>query len=417
MNNKKLFIILFILLIGSAIFIYNYKFSYPNNPNLRDDLIELGSNVCKLFSVSTSPTGFNSLSTVQQINESTNIILKKLKKYQPLIDRLNIDPDIKLYKIPRIIVYLFFMEGSLVQDDISLKSLVEYPATKLVRKLVLRRPKKRNPIKVKWVNPYNQFLTYSSIKQGQRFIRSNLSLLKRIEAKYNVPKEYLVSILFVETQFGQLTGDRHVPSVYTSLYHYKKEDLINKIITDNEYQLPSLFKSISEIITYRSNPLPLIHSFNFFKNYFLNGQSIKPGSSFIYGTKKNQLVPSVEEVSININELLERKREWSYKEIKSLLIMSYQRKINIYQLKGSWAGAFGLCQFIPSSYLSLALDGNNDGMINLFSVEDALESIANYLNRANFNFRSRKHIRRAIYHYNFSFSYVDTVEKYAHAIK
>ncbi len=49
------------------------------------------------------------------------------------------------------------------------------------------------------------------------------------------------------------------------------------------------------------------------------------------------------------------------------------------QLKGSWAGAFGNPQFLPSVYLRLAADGDGDGRANIFTNRaDTLASIANY---------------------------------------
>lgn len=50
------------------------------------------------------------------------------------------------------------------------------------------------------------------------------------------------------------------------------------------------------------------------------------------------------------------------------------------RLLGSWAGAFGYPQFLPSVYLRLARDGDGDGVANIWSNEaDTLASIANYL--------------------------------------
>jgi membrane-bound lytic murein transglycosylase B len=52
-------------------------------------------------------------------------------------------------------------------------------------------------------------------------------------------------------------------------------------------------------------------------------------------------------------------------------------------LKGSWAGATGYPQFLPSMYLRLAVDADGDGRPNIWSSElDALASIANYLRNA-----------------------------------
>lgn len=54
-----------------------------------------------------------------------------------------------------------------------------------------------------------------------------------------------------------------------------------------------------------------------------------------------------------------------------------------YRLKGSWAGATGYPQFMPSAVLRLAVDGDGDGVANIWGSEiDGLASIANYLREA-----------------------------------
>jgi membrane-bound lytic murein transglycosylase B len=53
------------------------------------------------------------------------------------------------------------------------------------------------------------------------------------------------------------------------------------------------------------------------------------------------------------------------------------------ELQGSWAGAFGNPQFLPSVYLRLAADGNGDGRADIMNDSaDALASIANYFRDA-----------------------------------
>lgn len=53
------------------------------------------------------------------------------------------------------------------------------------------------------------------------------------------------------------------------------------------------------------------------------------------------------------------------------------------RLFGSWAGAFGHTQFIPSTYLRLAVDGDGDGRRDLVdSIPDALHSTANFMAKA-----------------------------------
>jgi membrane-bound lytic murein transglycosylase B len=63
-----------------------------------------------------------------------------------------------------------------------------------------------------------------------------------------------------------------------------------------------------------------------------------------------------------------------------------QQHVQIGTLKGSWAGAFGHMQFMPSTFQGYAIDGNHDGLIDLnHSIEDAFASAANYLSKIGWN--------------------------------
>jgi membrane-bound lytic murein transglycosylase B len=67
--------------------------------------------------------------------------------------------------------------------------------------------------------------------------------------------------------------------------------------------------------------------------------------------------------------------------IAALRIVS-QRHIGLHQMKGSWAGAMGQCQFIPTSFLAYAADGDGDGRKDIWTNKaDVFASIVNYLNR------------------------------------
>lgn len=74
-----------------------------------------------------------------------------------------------------------------------------------------------------------------------------------------------------------------------------------------------------------------------------------------------------------------RRRELFTEELIATLRL-IDRGIPRYQLKGSWAGATGLPQFLPSVYLRLARDADGDGRADIWNSEaDALASIGNYL--------------------------------------
>ncbi|MCD7098309.1 lytic murein transglycosylase B [Stenotrophomonas sp. MMGLT7] len=66
-------------------------------------------------------------------------------------------------------------------------------------------------------------------------------------------------------------------------------------------------------------------------------------------------------------------------ELGQLFALAKEERLDIASLTGSYAGAMGLGQFMPSSYREFAVDGNGDGHRNLFSdYDDAFASIANY---------------------------------------
>ena len=77
-----------------------------------------------------------------------------------------------------------------------------------------------------------------------------------------------------------------------------------------------------------------------------------------------------------------RRRDLFEDELIALLKMIDQG-VPSYKLKGSWAGAFGYPQFLPSVYLRLAIDGDGNGSRDIFSSPaDTVASIANYFRDA-----------------------------------
>jgi lytic murein transglycosylase len=78
-----------------------------------------------------------------------------------------------------------------------------------------------------------------------------------------------------------------------------------------------------------------------------------------------------------------RRRDYFRGELLATLQIVQRGDLAPEKLRGSWAGAFGQTQFMPSTYLRLAVDGDGDGRRDLVdSVPDALHSTANFLAKA-----------------------------------
>jgi membrane-bound lytic murein transglycosylase B len=75
----------------------------------------------------------------------------------------------------------------------------------------------------------------------------------------------------------------------------------------------------------------------------------------------------------------DRREAFFRNELHNLFVLGKENGLDISQLKGSYAGAMGWGQFMPSSYREFAVDGDGDGRRDLFdSTDDVFASIANY---------------------------------------
>lgn len=78
-----------------------------------------------------------------------------------------------------------------------------------------------------------------------------------------------------------------------------------------------------------------------------------------------------------------RRSEFFRKELINALHILDQGHISLSEMEGSWAGAMGQCQFMPTSFLSFAVDYDGDGRKDIWnSLPDIFASIANYLSKS-----------------------------------
>jgi len=81
-----------------------------------------------------------------------------------------------------------------------------------------------------------------------------------------------------------------------------------------------------------------------------------------------------------------RRAEFFSKELIAALKILQAENIPSSELRGSWAGAMGNCQFMPSTFLAYAVDATGDGHRDIWTAKyDVFASIANYLSSIGWN--------------------------------
>lgn len=193
---------------------------------------------------------------------------------------------------------------------------------------------------------YSQFLTKALIRKGRDYFLEHKDVFSAAYNQYGVTPEIVISLLIVETNLGRYTGKNSVFNVLSSL------------------ALAGMLDSVPEC----------------------------PGFDQEFHKK------------------LKKKSEWAYAELKAFLHYTRTNKIDPFSIPGSFAGAFGIPQFIPSSCKSFGADGDGNGVVDLYSHQDAIMSVGNYLRAFGWDENAvRDEKKKVLMHYNRSTYYVETV--------
>ena len=194
---------------------------------------------------------------------------------------------------------------------------VEFEAKILARMLSVRESKLN----------YKQFLKKKVIRQAKAFLEQHQEAFALAKSQTGVEPEVVVAILSVETRLGSYTGENRVFNV-----------LASQAVLDT--------------------PLG------------------KKRLAAYWPAKRSKQVYSAR----NKKRFAKRSR-WAMPEVAALLEFCQGRGLDPLSVKGSPAGAMGMAQFVPSSILTYARDGNQDGVIELHHAGDAICSVANYLRK------------------------------------
>lgn len=203
---------------------------------------------------------------------------------------------------------------------------------------------------------YGRFLEPGPISQAQKFMGQYGSILARAEKTYGVHRSVISAILLVETGFGQNTGKSPVLDVFSTF----------ALMSEKSYR---------DVIW---NMLPY--------------EQRQEWGCYLFDRR------------------LIKRADWAYGELRALLQYTETRPETIKSLRGSYMGAVGWPQFLPSSIVQYGVDGNGDGRVDLFDSTDAIMSAANYLQAHGWYEGATRAEQEAVIHeYNHSQPYVDTV--------
>jgi membrane-bound lytic murein transglycosylase B len=203
---------------------------------------------------------------------------------------------------------------------------------------------------------YDQFLEPPAIQQARSFLNAHRMALTQAERRYGVDPYVIVALLLVETHLGEYTG--------------------------------------------RTPTLAILSTYA-----LMDQQS--------YRDRVWTLVDAADQARIGrqaFDDKLTRRSKWGYEELCALLRWTNADAAQLKEIHGSLMGAMGLPQFIPTTLERHGVDGDYDGIIDLFQTADAIMSIANYLQSLGWSKNSTMTQKeKIIYQYNHSRPYVDCI--------
>ncbi|GFK94611.1 Membrane-bound lytic murein transglycosylase B [Fundidesulfovibrio magnetotacticus] len=192
------------------------------------------------------------------------------------------------------------------------------------------------------------------LAEAREFYNANQALLEEIHKAYGVPPAVTTGLLTLETRTGRFLGDDLALNNLASLAACTTAD-------------------------------PVMDAFQ--------GERVTPD-------RKAWLDAKAAETAA-----------WAYKELKALFRYAQENRLDVTAMPGSYMGAIGISQFMPTSLLAYGRDGDGDGRVDIFNLRDAMHSMGNYLNAHGVkgNLDDDAAVRAALFRYNHSQTYVNTI--------
>ncbi|TVM36672.1 lytic murein transglycosylase [Oceanidesulfovibrio marinus] len=201
---------------------------------------------------------------------------------------------------------------------------------------------------------YSSVLTPERLAEASAFYKAHRKALQKMRASYGVPEEIAVGIVTVETRCGLYLGEENAFATLASMAASRNPTILDSLVA-------------------REKPTP-------------------QQRSWLYN---------------RMNE----KADWAQNELVAMLQYAALNGLDPLRMPGSVYGAIGICQFMPTNAVKFGVDGDADGAVNLYTADDALMSLGNFLNEHGWKAgaKNRRAQRKALYRYNHSIIYVNTV--------
>lgn len=218
-------------------------------------------------------------------------------------------------------------------------------------------------------NEHNDYSTIllreDKMQEGVQFLKTHRATFDAVEQKYHVARKDIVSILMWESGLGRNSGNYRVFNIFMQ----------QLLFLDDAQRL-----SIDAMIA------------------------------------NSEITQAAADSMIAANwKRMDKLKKRAIKGLVALLKDCKEKNMDPLEQLGSWGGAIGYVQFMPFN-LHLAVDGDEDGRIDLKTWPDAIFSVANYLKTYGKYGHSLHARRKAIFSYNPIDTYVNGVIQYADAI-
>jgi len=171
---------------------------------------------------------------------------------------------------------------------------------------------------------YPGVVTEANAHTCRDFLAANSQYFARAQKLHGIPPEILVSLLFVETRLGTAIGGGN-NALHT---------LASMAVSKKPEQIPDWLAKL---------PGEYVQRMDWIEN------------------------------------LMQKRSEWAYKEVKALVLYVRKYHLDMTAIAGSYYGAIGYSQFMPTNIEAYGVDSNDKGRIDLFTMSDAVASVANYL--------------------------------------